>query len=138
MSDMEFKRKAKTKSEIPTASMPDIVFMLLLFFMVSTVFRQFSGLPVDLPIAKRIIKLDAKKNVTNIYANMQGEISIDDKLVNIQDIRGIMYQKRVENPRLTVSLKIDRVAPMGLLTDIHEELRKADALKVNYCAKYGD
>ena len=135
---MEFKKKSKISTEIPTASMPDIVFMLLLFFMVSTVFRQFSGLPVDLPTAKRIMKLDAKKNVANIYANAQGEISIDDKLVTTADIRRIMYQKRVENPRLVVSLKFDRVSNMGLVTDIHEELREADALKVNYCAKFGD
>jgi len=135
---MDFKKKSKVSTEIPTASMPDIVFMLLLFFMVTTVFRQFSGLPVDLPTAKRIMKLDAKKNVANIYANAQGEISVDDKLVNMSDIRSIMYQKRVENPRLVVSLKFDRVSSMGLVTDIHEELRKADALKVNYCAKFGD
>lgn len=135
---MEFKKKSKVSTEIPTASMPDIVFMLLLFFMVSTVFRQFSGLPVDLPTAKRIMKLDAKKNVANIYANAQGEVSVDDKLINIADIKRIMYQKRVENPRLVVSLKFDRISNMGLVTDIHEELREADALKVNYCAKFGD
>ena len=135
---MKFTKKSKVTTNIPTASMPDIVFMLLLFFMVSTVFRQFSGLPVDLPTARRIMKLDAKKNVTNIYVNSLREISVDDRLVNMTDIRRIMYQKRVENPRLTVSLKFDKVLNMGTVTDIHQELREADALKVNYCAKSGD
>jgi biopolymer transport protein ExbD len=134
---MEFKKKAKVSQEIPTASMPDIVFMLLLFFMVSTVFRQFSGLPVDLPIAKKIEKLEAKKNVTNLWARSVDEITIDDKLVRVPDISKIMYQKRVENPRLIVSMKLDRTLIMGVVTDIHTELREADALKVNYCAKYG-
>ncbi len=134
---MKISRKSKLKTEIPTASMPDIVFMLLLFFMVSTVFRQYTGLPVNLPEAKKIIKLEAKKNVTSLYANQKGEIMIDDKFVNLGDIRHIMYDKRVENPRLIVSLKVDRNADMSLITDIHEELREADALKVNYCAKYG-
>ena len=135
---MEFKKKSKVSTEIPTASMPDIVFMLLLFFMVTTVFRQYTGLPVDLPIAKKIEKLEAKKNVTNIWANGEGDISIDDKLVLVNEIARIMYQKRVENPRLVVSLKCDRFMNMHILTDIHTELREADALKVNYCAKYGD
>lgn len=134
---MQFKKKAKVSQEIPTASMPDIVFMLLLFFMVSTVFRQFSGLPVDLPIAKKIEKLEAKKNVTNLWASSIDEITIDDKLIRVADISKIMYQKRVENPRLIVSMKLDRTLNMGVVTDIHTELREADALKVNYCAKYG-
>ena len=53
-------------------------------------------------------------------------------------IAQIMYQKRVENPKIIVSLKFDRVTNMGLVTDIQEKLRDADALSVNYCAIYGD
>ena len=135
---MTIKKKVKVSTEIPTASMPDIVFMLLLFFMVSTVFRQFTGLPIDLPTAKKIVKLDAKKNVTNIWADAKGELSIDDKIVRVSDVSKIIYKKRVENPRLVVSLKVDRSANMKVVTDIHEKLREADALKVNYSAKFGD
>ena len=79
---MKFQKKSKVSTNIPTASMPDIVFMLLLFFMVTTVFRQFSGLPVDLPSARKIAKLDAKKNVANIWASLDGEISVDDKIID--------------------------------------------------------
>jgi hypothetical protein len=49
-----------------------------------------------------------------------------------------MYQKRVENPRIIVSLKADKACSMGFISDIHEKLRDADALKLNYTAKYGD
>lgn len=135
---MEFKKKSKVSTEIPTASMPDIVFMLLLFFMVTTVFRQVVGIPVELPEAQRIMKLDAKNNVTNVYANAEGDISIDDKLVRTSEIRHIMYRKRVEQPRLVVSMKLDEAAKMRLVIDIQQELREADALVVNYCAKYGN
>jgi biopolymer transport protein ExbD len=134
---MKIKKKSKVSTDIPTASMPDIVFMLLLFFMVSTVIRQSAGLPLDLPIAKRIEKLEAKKNVVSIWANSQSEISIDDRLVQVRDVARIMYDKRVANPKLIISLKIDRAASMGFVTDIQEKLREADALKVNYCAIYG-
>ena len=135
---MNIQKKSKVSTDIPTASMPDIVFMLLLFFMVSTVIRQSAGLPLDLPIAKRIEKLEAKKNVVSVWANDQGEISIEDKLIQVRDIARIVYDKRVANPKLIVSLKIDRAANMGFVTDIQEKLREADALKVNYCAIYGN
>jgi biopolymer transport protein ExbD len=135
---MQFRKKAKVSTDIPTASMPDIVFMLLLFFMVSTVFRQYSGLPVDLPIAKRIEKLEAKKNVVNIWANGEGEVAIDDLIgVRVSQIERVMRQKRVENPKLITSFKFDRTTNMGLVTDIQQELRDAGALSVNYCAKFG-
>ena len=57
---MKFSKKTKISSEIPTASMPDIIFMLLVFFMVTTVLKEYSGLPVNLPKAKRIEKLKSK------------------------------------------------------------------------------
>jgi biopolymer transport protein ExbD len=134
---MKIQKKSKVSTEIPTASMPDIVFMLLLFFMVATVIRQSTGLPIDLPIAKRIEKLEAKKNVVSVWASAQSEISIDDKLVQLKDVAPVMYEKRVANPKLVVSLKIDRASNMGFVTDIQEKLREADALKINYCAIYG-
>jgi len=133
---MEFKKNSKTSTEIPTSSMPDIVFMLLLFFMVSTVFRQSSGIPLDLPEAKKIEKLEAKTNVVNIWADGK-DVSIDDKLVRVTDLRSIVYGKYVANPKLIISLKIDRSVEMHILTSIHSELREAGALKVNYCAKFG-
>ncbi|MBN2417040.1 biopolymer transporter ExbD [bacterium] len=136
--NVKFAKKSKVSQEIPTASMPDIVFMLLLFFMVTTVFRQFSGLPVDLPSARKIEKLDAKKNVANIWASVDGEISVDDKIVeDVKTLRLVMHPKVAENPRLITSLKIDRGTPMHFVTDIHQELREAGALRVNYCAKSG-
>lgn len=134
---MKIQKKSKASTDIPTASMPDIVFMLLLFFMVATVIRQNVGLPIDLPIAKRIEKLEAKKNVVSIWANSIDEISIDDKIIKVNNIATVMYAKRVANPKLIVSLKFDRALNMGVVTEIQEKLREADALKINYCAIYG-
>ena len=57
---MKFRRKSGVESKISTSSMPDIIFMLLIFFMVTTVLREFSGLPVTLPKAERIEKLESK------------------------------------------------------------------------------
>ncbi len=134
---MKFEGKQKVQSGIPLASLPDIVFLLLIFFMVSSVFKEFSGLPVKLPDARKIEKLQGKRDVAYLWVSKDGVISIDDKLVNLNDVSKIMYQKRIDpmHPLKVVSLKIDKDSRMGLVTDIHEELRDADALNINYSAK---
>ena len=128
---MKFNRKTKLDSEIPTASMPDIIFMLLIFFMVTTVLREYSGLPISLPKAKRIEKLKSKRHTSHIWVSKDGLISIEDKLYASDGIRHIMYEKRVADPQLVISLKADERAKMGLISERHGELRKADALKLN-------
>lgn len=132
---MKFSKKTKISSEIPTASMPDIIFMLLVFFMVTTVLREYSGLPVSLPKAKKIEKLKGKSHLAHIWLSKEGLISVEDKIVSVNDVRNIMYDRRVADPQLTVSLKADEFAKMELVTGIHNELRKADALKLNYSTK---
>ena len=132
---MKFSRKEKAKSAIPTASLPDIVFMLLIFFMVSTVLREYQGLSVILPSAKKIEKLETKRHVSYVWIAKDGTISIDDKLLAMDDVRSVMYEKRKNDPQLIVSLRADKGTNMGIITDFHQELRKADALQVNYSTK---
>jgi len=132
---MKFSRKTQLSSEIPTSSMPDIIFMLLIFFMVTTVLREYSGLPVNIPKAEKIEKLKGKRHTAHIWVSKEGLVSINDRLFAIQDIAKIMYEKRVSDPQLIVSLKADEEAKMELIASIHEELREADALKLNYSTK---
>ena len=132
---MKFNRKTQLDSEIPTASMPDIIFMLLIFFMVTTVLREYSGLPVNIPKAEKIEKLKGKRHTAHIWVSKEGLVSINDRLFAVQDVAKIMYEKRVSDPQLIVSLKADEEAKMELISSIHEELREADALKLNYSTK---
>ena len=132
---MNFSRKTKISSEIPTSSMPDIIFMLLIFFMVTTVLREYSGLPVNIPKAEKIEKLKGKRHTAHIWVSKEGLVSINDRLFAVQDVAKIMYEKRVSDPQLIVSLKADEEAKMELISSIQEELREADALKLNYSTK---
>ena len=132
---MKVNRKTKLDTEIPTASMPDIIFMLLIFFMVTTVLREYSGFPISIPKAKRIEKLTTQLHTSHIWVSKDGLISIEDKLYASDGIRHVMYEKRVADPQLVISLKADERAKMGLISAIHGELRKADALKLNYSSK---
>ena len=132
---MNFSRKTQLSSEIPTSSMPDIIFMLLIFFMVTTVLREYSGLPVNIPKAEKIEKLKGKRHTAHIWVSKEGLVSINDRLFAVEDVAKIMYDKRVSDPQVIVSLKADEEAKMGLISSIHEELREADALKLNYSTK---
>ncbi len=133
---MQFSRKSKAKAEIPTASLPDIIFMLLIFFMVATVFKEFRGLPIQIPSAKKTEKLESKRNVTYVWVGRQGQISIDDKIVMIEDVSPILADKFSQNRRLIVSLKIDKEVKMGVVSDLHEKLRDAYTLRINYATKF--
>ena len=131
---MKIERKNKTSNEISTSSLPDIIFMLLIFFMVTTVMREFEGLEVVLPRAKTIEKLESKRHTSYIWSTKDGLVSVDDKLVNMNDLGEAMYLKITKDPKLTVSLKADENSIMETLTDIHTQLKKAQALKLNYSA----
>lgn len=134
---MKFEGKQKVKPDIPMSSLPDIVFLLLIFFMVSSVFKEFSGLPVTLPNARKIEKLQGKRDVAYMWVNKEGAISVDDRFISMNDISKIMYKKRIDplHPLKLVSMKIDKGTEMGIVTDIQEQLREADALNINYSAK---
>lgn len=139
------KKSAKAKQEIPMASMPDIIFMLLIFFMVVTVLRE-DDLQVRnlLPQAEAVDKIEEKRLVSYVYVgpeklagNQLGEtaIQIDDALIeDITSVRNIMYRKVAENQRMIVSMKIDKDSKMSDINEVQQELREAGALRINYAA----
>jgi biopolymer transport protein ExbD len=129
------KKRSSTKQEIPTASMPDIIFMLLLFFMVTTTLREVEVLVnYSLPEARAIEKIENKRLISYIWVGREGKVQINDSIVKMDEIQGIMYAKRQSLPNVIVSLRIDKNTDMGFVTDIQQELRKAFCLRINYSA----
>ncbi len=137
------KKSAKTSEDIPMAAMPDIIFMLLIFFMVTTVLREVTlQVQVDYTRAENIEKIEQKRLVSYIYVgpeklsgNQLGEtkIQIDDSIIeDVSAVRRLMYDKLREEPRLIVSLRVHDEAEFGIVTDIQEELREAGTLRINY------
>ena len=96
--------------------------------------REFEGLDVVLPRAKTIEKLESKRHTSYIWATKDGLVSVDDKIVQMNSLGELMYQKITNDPKLTVSLKSDQNSLMKTISDIHSALRKAQALKLNYSA----
>ena len=149
------KKKEGDLPAVSTASLPDIVFMLLFFFMTVTTMKDSSLLVENqLPNANQIKKLEKKDRViyiyvgkpTREYVSVFGEepkIQLNDKFANVDEVGSYILAERAKKPQelqnvLTTALKVDRGANMGLIMDIKQELRKVNALKVNYTTDEGD
>ena len=149
------KKKGGDLPAISTASLPDIVFMLLFFFMVATVMRDNTLLVSNtLPAADQVQKLDKKDRVMYIYAGKpsaryqdkfgtQARIQLNDKFATVQDVAAFVLAEKSSKRQelqnvLTTALKVDGDTKMGLISDIKQELRKVNALKINYTTRVGD
>lgn len=133
---MQLERKNKISTAIPSASLPDIIFMLLIFFMVATVFKQFAGLKVSLPDAEMVKKIPgSKRHIVTIWIDRNNQVVCDDyKVSKISNLRNVLYEKRVADPQMIVAMKIDKESTMAMVNDVQQEMRKADALRLNYSA----
>jgi len=134
---VNIKKKTRAMPVISTASMPDIVFLLIIFFMISSVFKEFRGMPIVLPSAKKIEKLRGKRDVGYMWVDRFDRIMVDDRVITLDEVSEMMYMKRADpiSPLRVVSLKIDEEVKMGIVTDVQEELKKADCLNISYATK---
>ena len=149
------KKKDGDMPAVSTASLPDIVFMLLFFFMTVTTMKDSSLLVQNtLPNATEIKKLEKKDRVIYIYVGKptreyqsvygtEPKIQLNDKFASVDEVGSYILAERAITPQelhnvLTTALKVDKEANMGLIADIKQELRKVNALKVNYTTYEGN
>jgi biopolymer transport protein ExbD len=130
----KFTKKSKTESKIPTASMADIAFLLLVFFMVTTVLKLEEGLPIALPKAEAAQDIP-RENVVHIWVDRTGKISINDMIVTVTSVEGIVAQRIRANPGIIVAFYTDENAPYGVMNDIMEQLKRASAVRVSFASK---
>ena len=146
--------RKKGEREVPaisTASLPDVIFMILFFFMVTTSMKEVDLIvSVKTPSATEIQKLENKSLVSYIYVgkpvpSMQAKfgttprIQLNDAYRTPLDILDFIASERdnlseADRSNMTVSIKADQEVKMGIITDIKQELRKANALKISYSA----
>ena len=151
----KFRKNGKKEMQaISTASLPDIVFMLLFFFMVTTVMRETTlFVSIITPKATEIKKLQKKSLVSYIYIGppikrMQSSygtaarIQLNDAFASVDEIQEFIASEQEardekEIPYMTTSIKADETVKMGIITDVKQELRKANSLKINYSTRKG-
>ncbi len=149
-----FKKEGSKKTpKINTASLPDIIFMLLFFFMVTTVMRETTlYVRTSLPSATEVQQLERRSLVSFIYIGepiqshvfgTEPRIQLYDSFASVDDIASFIEAERqataeAERPLMTTSLRVDRDTKMGIVTDVKQELRLVNALRVNYSTMRGE
>jgi len=149
----KFKKRKKGIPAVNTAALPDIVFMLLFFFMVTTTMRE-TSLQIDtpaLPSATEVKKLEHKSLVSTIYVGKAkdakygvgyNKIQLNDKIASADQVPAFIINARTkvseaEIPFMTTSIKADKKSSVGTITDIRLKLRDVNALKVSYSTTTG-
>ena len=141
---MKIERKTQESNEISTSSLPDIIFMLLIFFMVTTVMREFDGLDVLMPRAKMIEKLESKRHTSYVWATKDKLISVDDRLTRVDgsivfdeklkkmhEIKGLVENEIRKNKNMIFSIKTSTRADYQDYVALLDEFKKAKAKKIS-------
>lgn len=127
-----FERKSKASDQIPSSSLADIAFLLLIFFMVTTVFRSEAERPIEWPNAAATEQIDEKRdNILYVWIERNGDVWINDRLIpmgNVSDIVGPAWMQ--SGQRLIISLRADANAPYRFVDAVQEQLKQAGAVYV--------
>jgi len=128
---LEIKKKQhlQKQADIPTASLADIVFLLLIFFLVTTSMNPDKGLGLTLPPPGEEIKL-SKENILSVYINSKGEILVGEQVISLDQLKMKVKERVRQNPKLVVSLVTDINAKYKYMIDTLDEIKLAfDELK---------
>ena len=126
--------REKIEATIPTASMADIAFLLLIFFMVTTTFRAETGLKITIPQVEAAEKMPAT-NLSHVWIAKNGMVAIDDALISTEKISDIMARKRQINPDIIVSVKCDKATGYKLVEEVLNEFVDASVLRIHLAAR---
>lgn len=124
-------RTITIEARVPTSSMADIAFLLLIFFMVTTIFKMEEGLPVTLPRAEAGDRVP-RQQISHIWVMNSQEITIEDNLITMVDIVPILAGKLSEDPTLVVGLNVDQGCPWEVAAEVIEMMKEAHALNANF------
>jgi biopolymer transport protein ExbD len=124
-------KRKKVSQDIPTSALPDIIFLLLIFFLVTTTIDAEKGLDLVLPPADTEQLEMSKKNIANLLINAVGNVAIDNEIVEIRDITRIIKERIQENPLLVVSVKTDKQTQYDVYLDVIDKLKKAEAKRIS-------
>jgi biopolymer transport protein ExbD len=132
-----FDRKSKASSEVPASSLADIAFLLLIFFMVTTVFQSDSNRPIEWPEAEAAMKIDEKqKNILNIWMERNGTVFMNDQPFTMPDVSafvGPLYS--MSERSLVISIRSDRLTPYIYVDQLQQELVEAGVVRVVFATQ---
>lgn len=124
-------RRSRVSTEIPSASMSDIAFLLLVFFLSTTTFSLEQGLVLQLPGQQSEVKRIARKNILVIKSQPDGTVTMGQEFVTVQEIRGRIEQKLIDNPKIVIVIETHPDTRYETYVDILDELKMAKAPRIS-------
>jgi biopolymer transport protein ExbD len=123
-------KKRKDKAEIPTSSLADIAFLLLVFFLVTTTINTDKGISLALPPKGENVEV-RKKNIANLLVRADGKVMLDEEPIDIKLISERARQMLAENDLLIFSVKTDEKTKYDVYIDVLDELKQANAKRIS-------
>ena len=122
---------SRPTTEFSAASMSDIAFLLLIFFLVTTIFALEQGIPMALPGQQSMDIKVKRKNILTVRAFANGSVTVDDDPVPVDGIQTIIERRLAQNEKLIIVIETHPDAEYGLMVDILDELRLARARTIS-------
>jgi biopolymer transport protein ExbD len=132
----KLQRITQRETEITTASTSDIAFLLIVFFMLTTVFRTEMGLKITLPTAQATERIMKRRNVSHVWLDKTGRTSINDNLLDANGVISVARSKLDDNPDLIMVVRADQDVEYGKVTDVLESLKEAGTLKITFATEF--
>ncbi|OYD16562.1 hypothetical protein CH330_02495 [candidate division WOR-3 bacterium JGI_Cruoil_03_51_56] len=122
--------RTQSKPDIPTASMGDIAFLIIIFFMTTSIFSRDKGLKIVLPEKGEEVKIKSE-NIMTVRVSSKGKVLIGDQVVEIPQVRELIIKKLAENPDIVIALKVSRGAKYRTMIDVFDQLKMAKAERIS-------
>ncbi|MEO0020229.1 MAG: biopolymer transporter ExbD [candidate division WOR-3 bacterium] len=122
--------RSSVQPNIPTASMGDIAFLIIIFFMTTSIFSREKGLKIVLPEKGAETKIKSE-NILTVAVSQTGQVLIGERVVNIPEVNTIVREELAKNPQLAIALRVSRKAPYQTMIEVFDQLKVAKAERIS-------
>ncbi len=122
--------RGSIEPSIPTASMGDIAFLIIIFFMTTSIFSREKGLKIVLPEKGAETKIKSE-NILTVAVSQTGQVLVGEKVVNIPEVNTLVRDELAKNPEMAVALRVSRKAPYQTMIEVFDQLKIAKAERIS-------
>ncbi len=125
---MRFKAKPKRKPSIQITSLIDLMFIIIIFLLVTTTFIEHPAIKIDLPHGNQNQKVDSKRIL--ITLTVEGKIFLDESEIQLKDLPDMLRMKKTTSEEPVITLNADRKTPYGIVIEVMDQVQEAGFKKV--------
>jgi biopolymer transport protein ExbD len=122
--------RGAAEPNIPTASMGDIAFLIIIFFMTTSIFSREKGLKIVLPEKGAETKIKSE-NILTVAVSQTGQVLVGERVVNIPEVATLVREELAKNPEMAIALRVSRKAPYQTMIEVFDQLKVAKAERIS-------